>query len=70
MTRMPTPRATPSPPPDIPGLAARGIAADILEGVLRRHQRRADGSFRDTVVYSVLREEWPEVRAGLEARLA
>jgi 16S rRNA (cytosine967-C5)-methyltransferase len=38
MTRMPTPRATPSPPPDIPGLAARGIAADILDGVLRRHR--------------------------------
>ena len=39
------------------------------EGVLRRHQRRADGTFRDTVVYSVLRDEWPEVRAALEARL-
>src|SRR4051812_42172009 len=38
MTRMPTPRAAPSPPPDIPGLAARGIAADILDGVLRRHR--------------------------------
>ena len=40
------------------------------EGVLRRHQRRADGSFRDTVVFSVLREEWPAVRDGLAARLA
>ena len=40
------------------------------EGVLRRHVRRADGSFRDTVVFSVLREEWPAVRAGLQARLA
>ena len=39
------------------------------EGVLRRHVRRADGSFRDTVVFSVLREEWPAVRAGLQARL-
>ena len=39
------------------------------EGVLRRHQKRADGTFRDTVVYSVLREEWPEVRAALLARL-
>ncbi len=38
MTRMPTPRATPSPPPDIPGLAARRIAADILDGVLRRQR--------------------------------
>jgi RimJ/RimL family protein N-acetyltransferase len=40
------------------------------EGVLRRHQRRADGTFRDTVVFSILRDEWPAVRAALEARLA
>ena len=39
------------------------------EGVLRRHTRRADGTFRDTVVFGVLRDEWPSVRAGLEARL-
>ena len=32
------------------------------EGVLRRHQKRADGTFRDTVVFSVLRDEWPSVR--------
>lgn len=41
-----------------------------FEGVLRRHRRRADGSWRDTAVYSVLVDEWPAVRAGLEARLA
>jgi RimJ/RimL family protein N-acetyltransferase len=39
------------------------------EGVLRRHKVRADGTFRDTVVFSVLRDEWPAVRAGLLARL-
>ena len=39
------------------------------EGVLRRHLRRADGTFRDTVVFSVLRDEWPGVREGLLARL-
>ncbi|KQZ89009.1 acetyltransferase [Phycicoccus sp. Root563] len=39
------------------------------EGVLRRHTRRADGTFRDTVVFSVLADEWPQVRAGLEERL-
>lgn len=39
------------------------------EGVLRRDQRREDGTFRDTVVFSVLAAEWPEVRAGLQARL-
>ena len=39
------------------------------EGVLRRHKRRADGTFRDTVVFSVLADEWPRVREGLKARL-
>lgn len=39
------------------------------EGVLRRHGRRADGSFRDTVVFSVIAADWPRVRAGLLARL-
>lgn len=40
------------------------------EGVLRQHMRRADGSVRDTVVFSILRDEWPRVRAGLQQRLA
>jgi len=40
------------------------------EGVLRRHLRREDGTFRDTVVYSILADEWPDVRDGLRARLA
>lgn len=39
------------------------------EGVLRRYQRRADESIRDTVMYSVIVEEWPDVRRGLLARL-
>ena len=39
------------------------------EGILRRHTKRADGSFRDTVVFSVLAQEWPSVRAGLVPRL-
>ncbi|MFJ3491245.1 GNAT family N-acetyltransferase [Leifsonia aquatica] len=41
-----------------------------FEGVLRHTQPRADGTWRDTAVYSVLREEWPAVRAGLDERLA
>jgi N-acetyltransferase len=39
------------------------------EGVLRREMRREDGTFRDSVVFSVLIDEWPEVKAGLRARL-
>jgi len=41
-----------------------------FEGVVRRDRRRADGSWRGSAVYSILVEEWPAVRAGLEARLA
>lgn len=41
----------------------------VREGVLRHEQQREDGSWRDTVVFSVLAAEWPAVRAGLLARL-
>lgn len=41
-----------------------------FEGVIRRDRRRADGTWRDSAVFSVLVEEWPGVRSGLEARLA
>lgn len=40
------------------------------EGVLRRHSRREDGSFRDTVVFSITRDDWPRVSDGLRQRLA
>ena len=40
------------------------------EGVLRRYQRRQDGTVRDTVMFSVTAEEWPGVRDRLRARLA
>lgn len=40
-----------------------------LDGVLRSHTRTADGSLRDTCVYSILAAEWPQVRAGLNHRL-
>ena len=39
------------------------------EGVLRRHTKREDGTFRDLVVFSVLADEWPGVKAGLIGRL-
>lgn len=41
-----------------------------FEGVIRRERRRADGTWRDAAIYSVLVDEWPRVRAGLEARVA
>ncbi|HYX23812.1 MAG TPA: GNAT family protein [Thermoanaerobaculia bacterium] len=39
------------------------------EGVLRRYQMRSNGFLRDTMMFSILAEEWPEVKAGLEGRL-
>ncbi len=41
-----------------------------FEGVVRRDRVRADGSWRDTAVFSILADEWPAVRERLEARLA
>lgn len=41
-----------------------------FEGVLRRHMLRPDGTWRDTAYYSLLREEWPDARRGLEHRLS
>lgn len=41
-----------------------------LDGVLRAHRRMADGSLRDTCVYSIIESEWSQVRSGLEFRLA
>jgi RimJ/RimL family protein N-acetyltransferase len=40
------------------------------EGTLRRYQRRADGTIRDTVLFGITAEDWPAVKAGLERRLA
>jgi RimJ/RimL family protein N-acetyltransferase len=40
-----------------------------LDGVLRSHQRLADGSLRDTCVYGITRAEWPAVRAHLDFQL-
>ncbi|WP_431934853.1 bifunctional pyridoxamine 5'-phosphate oxidase family protein/GNAT family N-acetyltransferase [Micromonospora sp. RP3T] len=37
------------------------------EGVLRHHRQRPDGSWRDTVQYSMLAPEWPAARARLRA---
>ena len=41
----------------------------VEEGVLRRHMINEDGSPRDSVFYSILADEWPRVKAGLEERL-
>jgi RimJ/RimL family protein N-acetyltransferase len=49
--------------------AIEGLGAK-KDGVLRHHARRRDGSVRDSVLYSILAAEWPDVRRHLELRLA
>jgi RimJ/RimL family protein N-acetyltransferase len=39
------------------------------DGVLRHHQARKDGTVRDSVLYTVLKHEWPDVKRHLELRL-
>jgi len=41
-----------------------------FEGIRRAHVRASDGGIRDTAYYSIVRAEWPDVRKGLEVRLA
>lgn len=49
--------------------AIRRIGAQE-EGILRRHMVNEDGSARDSVLFSIIAEEWPEVKRRLESLLA
>lgn len=49
--------------------AIAGIGA-TFEGLIRRDKRRADGTWRTTAQFSVILDDWPDVRAHLEARLS
>ena len=40
------------------------------DGVIRHHQARRDGTVRDSVMFSVLAAEWPDVKRHLQLRLA
>jgi RimJ/RimL family protein N-acetyltransferase len=48
--------------------AIEGIGAK-RDGVIRHHAARKDGTVRDSVMYSILATEWPDVRRHLELRL-
>jgi N-acetyltransferase len=50
----------------------RAIAAlgAKLDGVIRHHQLRRDGTVRDSYMYSILLHEWPDVKRHLERRLS
>ena len=49
--------------------AIAGLGAQ-QDGVIRHHQPRRDGTVRDTVMFSILASEWPDVKRHLELRLA
>ena len=49
--------------------AMRKLGA-VQDGVLRRDQITWTGRVRDTIIFSILEDEWPAVRDGLDARLA
>ena len=49
--------------------AIRRLGAQY-EGTFRRHRRRPDGTWRDTLWFSMLSDEWPAARARLTERLA
>lgn len=42
----------------------------VREGLLRKHRKRWDGSWRDTVQYAMVDDDWPTARDALVARLA
>ena len=48
-------------------IAALGAKQD---GVLRHHQARRDGTVRNSVMFSILATEWPDMKRHLELRLA
>ena len=40
------------------------------DGVLRNHQKNAEGVYRDTVVFSIIDQEWPTVKKNLEYKMS
>ena len=57
---------------DVRNLHSQGAIKKLgarYEGTLRNQRIRRDGSYRDTVIFSIIESEWPAVRARLEERL-
>ena len=50
--------------------AAIASVGASFEGILRKYQARYDGYVRNTALFSITAEEWPAVKAALEAKLA
>jgi RimJ/RimL family protein N-acetyltransferase len=39
------------------------------DGILRNHQKNSDGIYRDTVVFSIIDQEWPTVKKNFEYKM-
>ncbi|GMV30047.1 MAG: hypothetical protein AMXMBFR59_21720 [Rhodanobacteraceae bacterium] len=50
--------------------AAMRILGATQEGVMRDHMIYRDGRLRDSILFSIVRSDWPRVREGLCTRLA
>jgi RimJ/RimL family protein N-acetyltransferase len=50
-------------------IAAMQKIGCTMEGVLRNHLPTSDGTRRDSIVLSMLKEEWPRIKAGFLARI-
>jgi RimJ/RimL family protein N-acetyltransferase len=50
-------------------IAAMQKIGCTVEGILRNHLPMSDGSRRDSIVLSMLKEEWPTIKAGFLARI-
>ena len=55
----------------LPSPAASNAVCTLArrEGIFRRHMVLADGHIRDSVYFSIIDADWPQVKAGLEKRL-
>lgn len=50
--------------------AAMRILGATQEGIMRSHLIYRDGRIRDSILFSIVRSDWPEVKQGLRGRLA
>lgn len=56
-------------PENLGSRAAMKILGAVQEGVARRHRIYKDGRVRDSVVYSIISDEWPTIESRLLSRL-
>jgi RimJ/RimL family protein N-acetyltransferase len=57
---------------DVQNARSRAAIAKLgatFEGISRRDMRRADGTWRDSAVFSIIIDDWPAVEAGLRERV-